>query len=156
MKNLALLGFTAGENRYSYPEVTADKAEQFFLALRDIAEYTVVDCTCDENDIISGAAKRECDRALLLLAPDIKSTVNYTSCINRFLVIKEKKITVVNNNVGIFASAPETGRVTGDEKIYKLPYTLELVKQAVTGKLTERLFDRSYRNEMSKIVRAVL
>ena len=78
MKNFGCLGYKAGENRYSYPDLTDDKVKALFDVLHTMAGYVFVDCTEEEDDLISQYALGMADEVIMVISPDLKSMV-YTS-----------------------------------------------------------------------------
>lgn len=154
--NFALLGFRLGENKYSYPEPTEDKIGQLFNVLAGETDYVIVDCTCREEDLISRLAKRDCDAAIQLVNPDIKSMVYYASCVNRFISVNDKKIVVMNViDDDICLPVEETGAFYGNVA-FTLPYSYALKQQMITGTLTDRLNDSDYRGAVAGIAKKVL
>ncbi len=156
MSNLGYLGFKLGENRYSYPRPTEDKVDQLFAVLKDLAEYVICDCTCQEDDLISNMAKRDCDSAVQLFCPDFRSISYYASCVNQFLMIEGKKQKVLNiMDADIFLPVRETEKHFKGMN-FKLPYERGLKQQMITGTLTERLPVCKYRTEMERLAKAVI
>ena len=155
MLNFAFLGFKLGENKYSYPQPTEDKAGQFFSALRSTADYIVVDCTCREEDLISRLAKRDCDVAIQLFNPDIRSMVYYASCVNQFIAIEGKKIKVLNiQDNDLYLPIEETKAAFGGVD-YILPYSRPIKQQTITGTLSEKLYDKAYRKITEEIAEKI-
>lgn len=156
MKNFAVLGYKLCENKYSYPDPTEDKIMQLFSALRETADYTVVDCTSDENDLISNIAKRDCDIAVQVYNPDIKSMVFYGSCINQFLMIEDKAIKVLNTlDRDLFLPFDEVQSNVKDIE-FVIPYSRALKQQMITGTLVEALHDAKYLKVVGNIAKAVM
>ena len=156
MQNIGFLGFKLGENRYSYPQPTEDKITQFFSVLRECAEYVVVDCTCDPDDLISAVAKRDCDVAVQLHTPDMRCIAYYASCVNQFVTVAGKALKVLNvmdNDIYVPINETETHFHGMD---FKLPYEKNLKHQMITGTISERLGACKYRAEIEKMVKAVL
>ena len=156
MQNFGFLGFKLGENRYSYPRPTEDKVLQLITVLRDCAEYVIVDCTCDPDDIVSSIAKRDCDVAVQMFSPDMKCIAYYASCVNQFLLIEDKKLKVLNvmdNDVYVPIYETETHFHGMD---FKLPYERNLKQQMITGTLSERIGAGKYRSEIERLARAVM
>ena len=155
MLNFAFLGFKLGENRYSYPVFTDDKVSQFISALKDTADYIVIDCTCSDGDLLSRIGKRDCDAAVQLFNPDIRSMVYYASCVNEFVPIERKKLKVMNvRENGLCFPIEETKAHFGEPDVV-LPYSLPLRQQMITGTLSEVLRDGKYTKAVSKIVKAL-
>jgi len=154
-RHLALLGYKLGENRYSYPDITNDKAEQFFRILRNTAEYIVIDCS-NGGDIISRIAKRDCNIAVKLFNPQIRCIVFYSSCINEFLPVEDRKIKVLNiRENDAYLPIDEVSAFMGGAD-FLLPYSKGLKTQALTGELAEQLNDGKYNSVLESITKKVL
>ena len=156
MQNFGFLGYKLGENRYSYPEPTEDKVLQLLDVLKENTEYVIVDCTCDEFDVVSNIAKRESDIAVQMFTPDMKCISYYASCVNQFLQIEGRKIKLMNTgDKDIFLPISETEKHFGGMD-FKLPYEQKLKKQMITGTLSERISNCKYRGEIEKLAKAVM
>lgn len=156
MLNFAFLGFKLGENKYSYPQFTDDKVGQFFAAMRDTADYIVIDCTCSEEDLISRIAKRDCDVAVQIFNPDIRSMVYYASCVNQFVTVEGKKLKVMNiMDNDLYLPIDETKTHFGDMD-FVLPYSRPLKQQMITGALSEKLHDGDYCKVVESIAKALI
>ena len=158
MRDFAVLGFMLGENRYSYPEPTEDKICQLFNSLKELDENCIIvaDCTSNDSDLISTIAKRECDVAIQVLNPTIKSMVYYGSCINQFLMIEGKKIQVINTlDNDIYLPFDDVRKMCG-EKVFTVPYSRAIKQQMITGTLTENLHDGKYIKAIGEISKAVM
>ena len=156
MKDFAILGFKLCENRYSYPDPTEDKICQLFSSLRETADYTVIDCTSDESDLISNIAKRDCDVAVQVYNPDIKSMVFYASCINQFLMIEGKAVKVLNTlDNDLYLPMDEVQKRCGDIP-YVIPYSRAIKQQMITGTLIEKVHDAKYLSVIDTIAKAVI
>ena len=156
MQNFGFLGFKLGENRYSYPQPTEDKILQLFTVLRDSCDYVIVDCTCDSDDMVSSIAKRDCEIAVQMFAPDMKCISYYASCVNQFILIEDKRIKVLNTmdkDIYLPIHEAETHFKGMD---YKLPYERDLKQQMITGALSERLGNCKYRSEIERLAKAVI
>lgn len=155
MRNFAYLGFKLGENKYSYPQLTEDKVTALFRILRDTADVTVVDCTGREEDLISRLAKRDCDTAVRLVNPDIRSMVYHASCVNQFLSVENKSIRVLNiMDRDLFLPVEEVKPHFGPVR-FVLPYSRALKQQTITGTLSERISDPAYRIVVDSVAQAV-
>ena len=156
MENLGSLGFKLGENKFSYPKPTEDKVIQLFGVLRESAEYVVVDCTCDHDDLISNIAKRDCDIAVQLFTPDMRCISYYSACVNQFILIEDKRVKVLNvmdNDVYVPIAETESYFKGAD---FKLPYERSLKQQAITGTLSERIGGGKFRAEIDRLAKEVM
>lgn len=155
MKDFAILGFKLCENQYTYPDPTEDKICQLFSALREIADYTIIDCTSDESDLISNIAKRDCDYAIQVYNPDIKSMVYYASCVNQFLMIEGKALKVLNTlDNDLYLPLDEVLSKFG-EMPFVVPYSRAMKHQMITGTLIEKLHDSKYMSVINAIAKEV-
>lgn len=156
MQNFGFLGFKLGENRYSYPRPTEDKIIQLLTVLRDCAEYVIVDCTCDSDDMVSTISKRDCDIAVQMFTPDMKCIAYYASCVNQFLMIEGKKLKVMNEmERDVYLPTFETEKHFHGMD-FKLPYERMLRQQMITGTASERIGNGKYRSEIDRLVKAVM
>ncbi len=96
MNNFGCLGYMTGENKYTYAQLTEDKVSSFFDVLDRMTGYVFVDCTDEENDLISRYALRESDEVVLVLSPDLKSMVYLASNEEIFGTNAERAIRVLN------------------------------------------------------------
>ena len=156
MRDFAVLGYKLCENRYSYPDPTEDKITQLFSALRETADYTIIDCTSYENDLISNIAKRDCDLAVQVINPDIKSMVYYGSCVNQFLMIKGKTVKVLNTLDNDLYLPFDEVRAHCKDIAFIVPYSRALKQQMITGTLVESLHDPKYMSIINEIAEAVM
>ena len=156
MQNFGFLGYKLGENRYSYPRPTEDKVTQLLAVLKDNADYVIVDCTCDPDDMVSSISKRDCDAAIQMFTPDMKCISYYASCVNQFLLIEDKRVKVLNvMDKDIYLPIHETEtHFKGMD--FKLPYERMLKQQMITGTFSERIGNCKYRSEIERLAKAVV
>ena len=155
MMDFGFLGFKAGENKYSYPRPTEDKVMGLLSCMREIADYVVIDCVSDNDDLISSIAIREADKVILTVTPDLKCLTYLASNGEAFVGCCEKVEYVMNiKENDLFLPVEE---VKGHLKNinYVIPYSLTLKQQSITGALFEKLNDRKYKEVISKLARAV-
>ncbi len=153
MKDFSFLGYKLGENQYSYPRPTEDKVEGLFRALREIADYIVVDCTCDRTDLISETAMGQSDVLIQVVNPDIRSIAYYAS---HPAPIHDCKITVMNIlDKDLYKPIEEVREHFKDIQVV-LPYSWALKNQGITGALSERLSDGKFHAEIAKLARQVI
>jgi hypothetical protein len=50
MSNIGFMGYTDGENHFSYPEFSVDKAKHLIDAATSMADFVIIDCTSDLNE----------------------------------------------------------------------------------------------------------
>lgn len=75
---ISLLGYCAGESLMHYPQITREKAVEFFVLLRYLADYIIIDCTSTfEADPASIIAIELADRVLKLGTANLKGVSYY-------------------------------------------------------------------------------
>lgn len=75
---ISFLGYQAGESLMMYPQITRDKAVEFFVLLRYLADYIIIDCTAlFEADPASIVSIELADRVLRLGTANLKSVSYY-------------------------------------------------------------------------------
>lgn len=79
MLNFGFLGYKATENKFSYPRPTDDEITALFRAMKEIADYSVIDCTSDADDLISRMAMTRADSVIQMITPDLKCMAYYSS-----------------------------------------------------------------------------
>lgn len=156
MSNFGCLGYKTGENRYSFPELTEDKVRSLFEVLNDMAAYVFVDCTQEENDLISQYALGVADEVVLILSPDLKSMVYISSNENLLGTYSEKALRVLNITENDLYLPVEDFKSNVKNISFVLPYSKQIKSQHLDGLLYERVKDRKYRNEISKIVKMIM
>lgn len=156
MKDFGFLGYKAGENQYSYPRPTEDKVLELFRCLSEIAEYVVIDCVSNNEDLISTIARREADIVVQTITPDIKCLTYIASNKDVFAGCADKMVFVINTVDNDLFLPYEEVKNHFKKVQYILPYSHPLKQQAITGTLAEKLADRKYREVVSKFVRAVI
>ena len=79
-KHIVAFGLMKGENSFSYPKYTQVQAKELIDALRDIADFVVIDCSCHlSDDILSTVSLIEADCVLRLINCDLKSISYFSS-----------------------------------------------------------------------------
>ncbi|MGC6175120.1 hypothetical protein [Lacrimispora sp. 38-1] len=75
---ISFLGYQVGESLMMYPQITREKAVEFFVLLRYLADYIIIDCTATfEADPASIVAIELADRVLRLGTANLKGVSYY-------------------------------------------------------------------------------
>lgn len=156
MNNFGCLGYKAGENRFSYPVLTEDKVKSLFDVLHKMAGYVFVDCTEEENDIISQYALGVADEVILVLSPDLKSMVYLSSNESTLDSHAERAVRVLNINENELYPPVDDVKSNVRNISFVLPYSKQIRGQHLDGLLYERAKDKKYRSELSKIVNTIM
>lgn len=155
MRNFGFFGYKAGENRYSYPHPTEDKITALFRVLKEIADYVIIDCVSDTDDLISRMAVNEADSVIQMITPDLKCVAYYASQAEMFENAEERgfKVLCVRDRDVYLPKEEVTGHFKNVQ--FTLPYSRPLKQQVITGTLSERLTDRKYREQIAAIAKKV-
>ncbi|MGN0467318.1 MAG: hypothetical protein ACI4GY_01160 [Acutalibacteraceae bacterium] len=156
MNNFGCLGYKAGENRFSYPVLTEDKVKSLFDVLHKMAGYVFVDCTEEENDLISQYALGVADEVILVLSPDLKSMVYLSSNESILGSHAERAVRVLNINENELYPPVDDVKSSVRNISFVLPYSKQIRGQHLDGLLYERAKDKKYRSELSKIVNTIM
>lgn len=154
---ISVAGYKLGESFASYPKIVATKVVDFFVMLRGLADYIIVDCsTVIEADVATIVALQFADKVLQLGTSDLKG-ISYFYTAKTLLADgkfkKDKNIFAISN----FKDGQEWESVAqqygGVE--YLLPYCQELEQQANELRLLEKLTataSEAYNFELAKLV----
>lgn len=156
MNNFGCLGYKAGENKFSYPVLTEDKVKSLFDVLHKMAGYVFVDCTEEENDLISQYALGVADEVILVLSPDLKSMVYLSSNESALGSHADRAVRVLNINENELYPPVDDVKSNVRNISFVLPYSKQIRGQHLDGLLYERAKDKKYRSELSKIVNTIM
>ena len=73
---IGLMGYSAGENPLSYPEVQYNMVQQMVNAAAKLVDYVILDCSSNMTNVFTPAAIESGDLIIRILTPDLKG-VNY-------------------------------------------------------------------------------
>lgn len=73
---IGLMGYSAGENPLSYPEVKYGMVQQLINAAAKLVDFVILDCSSNMTNVFTPAAIEGGDLVVRLLTPDLKG-VNY-------------------------------------------------------------------------------
>ncbi|MDD4474280.1 MAG: hypothetical protein PHV95_00615 [Eubacteriales bacterium] len=156
MRDFGFFGYTAGENKYSYPRPTEDKITALFRVMKEIADYVIIDCVSDMDDLITRMAINRSDNVIQMVAPDLKSIAYYASQAEMYENIVERGIKALCiRDRDIYLPIEEVKSHFKDIS-FVLPYSRPLKQQVITGTLSERLSDIHYRKQVAAIAKRVI
>ena len=157
---LTMFAMLKGENAFSYAPYTETQAREFIHALRQLADYIIIDCTSNiTNDILSAVSLIESDAVLRLVSCDLKSISYLNSQLpllldNKFNANKQYKAA---SNVSSFQADDEIEQIVGGVN-FKIPHSDEVYKQFLAGNLFGGLTEKDskdFRKVVSKIANEV-
>jgi CO dehydrogenase nickel-insertion accessory protein CooC1 len=151
-ETLRLLGFQRGE--YGYPACSERLGAELIAALRELAEFAVVDCDSG-LDGLTMAALGGADTVLRLVSGELKSLSYFASRLPEFrerLPTLDAQLRVANAVRPL--SAWERAGSALSRTDFRLPYSAELGRQVADGKLLVPLKSqngRAFDNALRKI-----
>ena len=157
---LTMFAMLKGENAFSYAPYTETQVREFIHALRQLADYIIIDCTSNiTNDVLSAVSLIESDAVLRLVSCDLKSISYLNSQLpllldNKFNANKQYKAA---SNVSSFQADDEIEQIVGGVN-FKIPHSDEVYKQFLAGNLFGGLTEKDskdFRKAVSKIANEV-
>ena len=82
---IGLMGYAAGENPLSYPEVKYAMVLQLVNAAAKLVDFVILDCSSNMANVFTPAAIEAGDLVIRILTPDLKG-VNYLKAHQPLLV----------------------------------------------------------------------
>lgn len=153
--NLSLLGLQKGESEHSYPPCSERLASELMRSLRELAEFTIADCT-PRLEPLALAALEQADAVLRLVSGELKSASYYSSQ----LPALKARLPDIDAHIRA-ANAPRPLRVleqvsnTLSKTEFRLPCCPELERQCSDGNLLSELKgkdSKAFTREIEKIV----
>ena len=148
--NLAIMGYSGADNRFTYPAYDAAKAEAVIRKLLALSSIVIVDCTSGLHDTFSDVAMKLSDETFRIARPDLKSL----SFMNSQLPLlsapeykRDEQKLVIMNTEEPGASVEDIKHFLGTAAI-EIPYSRELKRQMAEGRMLEIVRDRKVRGEL--------
>ena len=69
---IGLMGYCAGENPLSYPEIKYDMAVGLIMAASKLVDFVILDCSSTMTNVFTPAAIESGDLVVRILTPDLK------------------------------------------------------------------------------------
>lgn len=82
---IGLMGYSAGENPLSYPEIKYNMVLELIAAATKLVDYVILDCGSNMTNVFTPAAIESGDLIIRILTPDLKG-VNYLKAHQPLLV----------------------------------------------------------------------
>lgn len=158
---ISLLGYRLGENMMSYPEYSIQRASELLSHLRSLADFVLIDCSSQLDNVLTAAAMKEADVTLKILNADPKSLIYFRSAAP--LLQRDsgyrygEQVNIVNNLLPRQDTDP--AREMLGSIACTLPHVPELKTQYDCGDLLNTVFGknaRQYEMEIKKLVQEVL
>lgn len=153
-ENLGFLGYTDGENRFSYAYSDEEKCEHFLNILKSMCEVVIVDCSSVPNTF-SKAAMAMADKVVRVVSPELKSIGFFSSQLplmgdpsyqrnNHIIVVSEPKSDV-------FLPSDDVRSYIGGKSSLKISYCRELQVQSANGELLDKIRDKKFNNQLRAV-----
>ena len=158
-QNFAFLGFTDGENKYTYPAFDAAKVRNLYSVLASLADYVIVDCTSSLKNPLSKVAVQEADEVIRLSAPTLKSVSYLSSQLPLYL---DPIFKLGEHIEGICVTDADLYMPIDDAKAqlhdvrFTIPYSRAVKQQMLDGKLYEVVNDKKFNRKFKSIVEKVV
>ncbi len=157
--NLGYMGYCNGENRYSFPEYHAPKAESFMERLCEVADYLVVDCMSDcEASVLNTVALQKADTVIRLYTPELSCFGFYQSQSSlpvSQLFKPNREIRILNLPESAMEARMGDVGALFDGIAASIPYSSAVKEQYMEGELPSSTKDKHYLQALSSIVEAV-
>ncbi len=156
MQNFGCLGYKSGENKNSYAHLTIDKVEGLFKTLKEMAGYVFVDCTNDEDDLISKYAMSIADMVVMVISPTLKSMTYLSSNKESFGSNFEKIIKVLNTTDDDLFYPTEDVKGLVKDVYAVLPFCKAVKGQQLDGLLYTLIKDKKFLKELRKLTQILM
>ncbi len=131
---IGLMGYCAGENPLSYPEVKYQNVQQTIDAAAQLVDFVILDCTSNMTHVFTPAAIEAGDVIIRILTPDLKG-INYLKAHQPLLVDSRFRFVEHLTFAGMarpFHALDEMGHIIGGFDGL-LPYSKEIDRCATEG-----------------------
>ena len=155
-QQLAFLGYVAGENKSTYPDLFPEKVKELYGVMDRIVDYIIVDCVSDlTGNPLSDIGVMLADTVLYLLTPDLKSLNFYYSQSTLYpqeIYHTDRHIRLISNITrDIHEGQREAVDICRDVRAI-LPYAQGIRQQYAEGSLLCPFRDSGYRKTLESIV----
>jgi MinD superfamily P-loop ATPase len=158
-QNLCFLGFTDGENKYTYPAFDATKVRSLYSVLSSLADYVIIDCTSSLKNPLSKVAVREADEVIRLSAPTLKSVSYLASQLPLYadpMFRLEQHIEGINvTDEDLYMPIEEAKSHLHDVR-FTIPYSRAVKQQMLDGNLYDVVMDKKFNNKLKAIVEKIV
>jgi MinD-like ATPase involved in chromosome partitioning or flagellar assembly len=159
MRNIGFMGYSYGENHFSYPDVSVDKSKSLIEAATSLADFVIIDCSSDLNEPFNFAAISKSDTMFRLCSPTLKSISFFSS---QLPIYGDMKYKLDDQIVGLIESEQEVYMPIEEAKQhftnvrFTVPYCREIKQQMLDGNLLESVKDKSFNLKMKAIAEKVV
>lgn len=159
VKNIVFMGYTYGENKFTYAEYTGEKANTFLDMCKYLGDYVIVDCSSDLEDRISYYAMLKADHVFRIASPSLKSISFMASNLPMYTEEKyrfDRHIPILNvTEQDVFMPVEDAAVLLGNIK-HTVPYCADLKKQFYDGELLDMISNKKFQAVWTDIGNEVL
>jgi cellulose biosynthesis protein BcsQ len=155
---IGLMGYAAGENPLSYPEIKYDMALSLIANAAKLVDYVIVDCSSNMTNFFTPAAIDAADLIVRILTPDLKG-VNYLKAHQPLLMDARFRFNEHITFAGMarpFHAIDEMGHIIGGWTGL-LPYGKEIDRCATEGGMFKAIdyCNSRYLSSLKKVMEAL-
>lgn len=155
---IGLMGFAAGENPLSYPEIKYDVVLSLVAAAAKLVDYVILDCSSNMTNVFTPAAIDSANIVVRILTPDLKG-ISYLKAHEPLLTDVRFKYNEHITFAGIarpFHAIDEMGHLIGGFDGL-LPYSKEMDRCATEGGMFGAISycNPKYTASLKKVLEAV-
>ena len=157
-EKLGFLGFTDGENRYSYPRFDEDKVRELISILLRNAKYVILDCTSSLDNPISAYGVAHADEVIRLFSPTLKSICWQSSQLPLYAdpaYRLDRQKNGLNTTEELFMPVEEAKAHIPDVK-FCIPYSRTVRQQMLDGQLWNDTKDLRFEKEIQRAAGTVI
>jgi len=156
---IGLMGYTAGENPLSYPEIKFDMAMDLISNASKLVDFVIIDCGPSMTNFFTPAAIDAADIIIRILTPDLKG-INYLKAHQPLLLDARFRYDEHLSLAGMarpFHAIEEMGHLIGGWAGI-LPYSKEIDRCATEGGMFKAIdfCNSRYLAALNKVTEAVL
>lgn len=142
---ISLLGYSQGENIFTYASYSKERAVDFLILLRHLADYVIIDCSSVfAYDTLSAVALEMADNVVRLCSSNLKAISYFAS----YLPLLADRRFNVDKHIKVLSKVKE--KEPKDQIIemyrgvrYELTYTEEIENQFLSASLFNQLKDKN-------------
>jgi len=154
-RNIGFAGYADGENRYSYPEYSEDKAAAFYDTAASLADFIIVDCGNKLTGLLAYTAIHKAANIFKLCKPDLKAISFFSSQSPLYGDAKyrmEEHTTVLNvKEQDLYMPVEEAAQHFKCGKLI-IPYAPEIKRQGMNGQFFDKVSNRAWGKAMKNIM----
>ena len=153
--NLCFLGFTDGENKYTYPAYDDTKVRSLYSVLSALADYVIVDCTSSLKDPLTRVAVQEAETVFRLAAPTLNSVSYLTSQLPLYadpsFRLDQQIQGICTVDADLYMPVEEIRAMLPGVR-FTVPYSRAVKQQMLDGNLYEVVGDKKFNGKFKAIV----